>query len=71
MYNKQYSYKYKAVIRMLYGVCVCVCICVCVYPPTLHMYCSHNAEVLQSHPHILTTLSDELYGVMEGFVNTR
>ena len=30
-----------------------------------------NAEVLKSHPGILSTMSDHLFGVLEGFVNIR
>ena len=32
---------------------------------------SQHADVLKSHPQILATISDHLFGLMEGFVNTR
>ena len=30
-----------------------------------------NAEVLQAHPSILSSVSEHLYGFLDGFVNTR
>ena len=34
-------------------------------------YYSMNAEVLQAHPSILSSVSEHLYGFLDGFVNTR
>ena len=51
MYNKQYSYKYKAVIRML-CVCVCVCVYVCVF--ILQPYTRTLVTMLKFYSLILT-----------------
>ena len=42
-----------------------------VYCIVLLFHCSQNADVLKSHPDILKTISDHLFGVLDGFVNIR
>ena len=34
-------------------------------------FCSRNADVLRSHPDILQTVSDHLFGILDGFANIR
>ena len=45
--------------------------CVILYDLSTGVCCSQNADVIKSHPHILANISDHLFGVMEGFINTR
>ena len=45
--------------------------CVVLYDLSTGVCCSQNADVIKSHPHILANISDHLFGVMEGFINTR